>query len=66
MSFSTDDVFPNYPLPIHQERTRISISVHQLSPILGITIAKIGVKALKQRTILFKLIGIARNRVPSV
>ncbi len=66
MSFSTDDVFPNHPYPFIKRGPGFLSPWHQLTPILGITIVKIGVKALKQRTIIFKLIGIARNRVPSV
>jgi hypothetical protein len=40
--------------------------MHQLSPILGIAIAKIAGETLNQSTILFKLVRIARNLFPSV
>jgi uncharacterized membrane protein len=40
--------------------------MHQLSPILGIAIAKIAGETLNQSTILFKLVRIACNLFPSV
>ena len=40
--------------------------MHHLSPILGITLVKFPAKTLKERTILFKLIDVARNRFTSV
>ena len=42
---------------MHQKRNRLSIFERIISPILGTAIAKIAVKALNQRTIVFKLVA---------
>jgi len=49
---------------MHEKRNKLSTFERIIAPILGIAIAKITVKGLKQRTIVFKLGGIGRNLFP--